>query len=168
MATRRIRIKRGAGDPISNNQILLAQSELAFDETKNKLFIGVGLNTTNAPLTNPKQSIDYFLINKLNYVVKTIANPTNNQKIILIPYVAEEIIIESIAGFTDQGTCSIKLINDGYNTTDVTLDSSFLINSTPDIENLFSIVGYSGNTISAIISNVTGDPTELHLQLNYR
>jgi len=135
MANPRIRIKRGFGIPIENDEILLSRGELAFDESENKLYIGKGL-AENPISENPSQANELVIINSSNYITKTIENLYDDQEIILILYAKQNVSLISLNIFIETGSCNYILYKtNNESTDDITLLSESFVSDMDGIIN---------------------------------
>jgi hypothetical protein len=161
MANPRIRIKRGFGIPIENDEILLSRGELAFDESNNKLYIGKGLADT--PVSgNPSQAEELVDLSKFQYIVNNVETLTENQEITLIVYARENIELKFLDVFVETGSLNYELIkSNGISTEDEVLLSS------PAIE-LFDAFLMEGERLYLKLSGLNDDPENLTIQLTYR
>lgn len=161
MSTPRIRIKRGFGIPIENDEILLSRGELAFDESNNKLYIGKGL--ADSPITgNPSQAEELVNLSKLQYIVRTIEMPIEEQEIILILRAREEIELKFLDVSSEIGFFNYELFKSNGISTE---DESLLVGPNTDFFNTFLLVG---EKLYLKINQLSTDLENITIQLAYR
>jgi hypothetical protein len=166
--TPRIRIKRGFGPPIEDNEVLLSRGELAFDESSNFLYVGKGL--ADQPVSgNPSQANEVVVINKPKYLTKTIETPQEGQNVILILGTKEGFDLSSVSFHLMSGSCEFALYSGNFTTNDVLVDDISGFIEEGDLLT-FDSVSFQFNENSILylsISNVSTNTTDLTIQITY-
>jgi hypothetical protein len=161
-----IKIKRGFGPPIENDQILLSRSELAFDEIANNLYIGKGL--ADGPVEGfPTQANELVVINSPKIFTKTIETPEENKNYILILQTFDYFKLNSISCYVENGSCDLSFYVGDFSSNDEIIENLTLSeNLIGKIDNLFLSV--EQNKILYIqIENVLAETENLTIQITY-
>jgi hypothetical protein len=162
----RIRIKRGFGPPIENNEILLSRGELAFDEFFNKLYIGKGTDPTPVS-NNPTQAEEIVIINSLKHSTSTFYNLNSNPINIITLSTPDSFFVEKIDIHIMIGSCDVEIKYGNISTDDVSVGQFFLQEN--DLESLVVQSFVPENQIVyAIITNASVDSSGLTIQHTYR